>query len=181
LAYFTESQLRGFADSPEKRRAAAVHLFESKASAGVAVTIFLSHSHKERKAAQGLINHMASLGVNVYVDWNDSDMPRITNQDTANRIRNKIADLDLVMVLATENGLNSKWVPWEVGVADKTKNDKDILIIPVADYSGRFDGTEYLQLYRRVVIADDGDSAVFKPNQTRGGWSLESYLRNRWE
>jgi hypothetical protein len=112
MAYFTESQLRGFADSAQIKRAASIHLFESKASA--AVSIFLSHSHKDRKAADGLINHMASLGVNVYVDWNDSDMPRITDQETANKIRNKIAELDLVIVLATENGLSSKWVPWEM-------------------------------------------------------------------
>ncbi len=176
MAYFTESQLRQYAASPEMEKRAAQHLFESKASAEV--TLFLSHSHHDHRLAKGIIRLLANLGIDVYVDWNDSDMPRETTRETAERIKARIAELSLFMVLATENALKSKWVPWEIGVADKTKGESRVLIIPVADSSGAFHGSEYLRLYRRVVIADKGETAVFEPEKTTEGWLVESYLRN---
>jgi hypothetical protein len=174
MAYFTESQLRQFAESPLMEKRAAQYNFSS--TAGAKVTIFLSHSHKDRKLAKGIIQHLASFGIGVYVDWNDTDMPRETNRETAEKIKSRIAELHLFMVLATENALNSKWVPWEVGVADKTKGEQRVLIIPVADAAGGFNGNEYLQLYRRVVIADGDVTGVFQPQQTKGDL-LEYYLK----
>jgi hypothetical protein len=38
-----------------------------------------------------------------------------------------------------------------------------------------FSGNEYLQLYRRIVIADDGEDGVFEPEKTRGS-GLTAYL-----
>jgi hypothetical protein len=72
--------------------------------------------------------------------------------------------------------LESKWVPWEIGVADETKGEARVLIIPVADPAGNFNGSEYLQLYRRVVVADDGEDGVFEPDQTRG-YGLKAYFQ----
>jgi hypothetical protein len=173
MAYFTEQQLERFAESYDLEKRASQFLNESKASAGL--SIFLSHSHKDRKKARGLIRHFAGLGVEVYVDWNDSDMPRETNRETAERIKSKIDETRLFMVLATRNALDSKWVPWEIGVADKTKGEAAVLIIPVEDASGHFAGSEYLRLYRRVMIADDGKDAVFEPDKTKGSY-LKDYF-----
>jgi MTH538 TIR-like domain (DUF1863) len=72
-------------------------------------------------------------------------MPRETNRETADKIKNRIAELKLFMVLATASALNSRWVPWEIGVADKTKGENQVLIIPVVDSSGTFDDSEYLR------------------------------------
>ena len=70
----------------------------------------------------------------------------------------------------------SKWVPWEVGVADQIKGEESILVVPVADDYGQFDGSEYFQLYRRVVPAEVGGYGVFQPAQT-SGILLENHLR----
>lgn len=166
MAYFTEQQLEGFADSYDLEKRASQFLNEAKARTGL--SIFLSHSHKDRRKARGIIRHFASFGVAVYVDWNDSDMPRETNRETAEKIKGKIAETGLFMVLATRNALDSKWVPWEIGVADKTKGEAAVLIIPVTDASENWAGSEYLRLYRRVAIADDGEDGVFEPGKTRG-------------
>src|SRR5437763_1949279 len=131
MPYFSQSQLRQFARSSAMTRKSAQHLFESKAAADV--TVFLSHSHQDRDLAKGIILHLATFGIDVYVDWNDSSMPRETNRETADKIKSRIEELNLFMILATENALQSKWVPWEVGVADKTKGEQQVLIIPVAD------------------------------------------------
>lgn len=173
MAYFTEQQLERFADSPVLENFANQYLTESKASARL--SIFLSHSHKDAKRAKGMIRHFASLGIDVYVDWNDSGMPRETSRETAEKIKAKIEENRLFMVLATQNALDSKWVPWEIGVADKTKGEAAIMIIPVADSSGNFEGSEYLQLYRRVVIAESGVDGVFEPGKTQGA-ELKNYF-----
>ena len=174
MSFFTETKLRQFAASQEMERRSAQFLFESKESAPL--TVFLSHSHLDQVLARGIVKHMASLGVEVYVDWNDSKMPRETSRLTALMIKRRIRESNLFVVLATKNALASRWVPWEVGVADAAKGQAQVLIIPVADSLGLFRGREFLRLYRRVEIATDGDSAVFSPGKNTGGVALETYM-----
>jgi hypothetical protein len=150
----------------------------SKSSADA--SIFLSHSHKDRELVEGFINYLAYWGkIRVYVDWQDSDMPSITNHETARKIKRKIAELDYFLVLATENALRSKWVPWEIGIADSIKPDK-IAIVPVADLNGKFNGNEYLQLYPRLemgsLLSGGQVLAVFQPNQSNNGLTVRSWL-----
>ena len=174
MAYLTESQLRDYAS---RFRYDHVVLANAKSSAPLAqATIFLSHSSKDRMLAQGLVLYLASLGISVYVDWNDSDMPRVTNRETAEKLKGRIKENKLFMILATKNALESKWVPWETGIADQCKGDNAILLVPVADVSGRFDGSEYLQLYRHVEAAAVGGFGVFPPGQTTGVL-LENHVR----
>ena len=173
MPYFTEQQLESFADSNDLEKRASQFINFSMASANL--SIFLSHSHEDRKRARGIVKHFASLGIEVYVDWNDSNMPRETNRETAEKIKSKIDENMLFMVLATQNALQSKWVPWEIGVADKTKGEARVLVIPVADPAGNFSGSEYLRLYRRVMIADDGKDGVFEPEKTQGDY-LTTYF-----
>jgi hypothetical protein len=54
------------------------------------------------------------------------------------------------MILATQQAFASKFVPWEIGIADEIKGEKFILLIPVTDSGGRFQGNEYLQLYNHL-------------------------------
>ena len=174
MAYFTESQLRDHAT--RLRYAQSTFANIKTLSSQAQVTIFLSHSSKDRELAQGLVYYLGSLGISVYVDWNDSDMPRVTNRETAEKLKGKIKDNRLFMILATANALESKWVPWEVGIADQCKGEQAILLVPVADASGRFEGSEYLQLYRRVESAASGGFGVFPPGQA-SGVLLENHVR----
>jgi len=86
------------------------------------LSIFLSHSHLDKKIVLGWIRDLAALGVDMYVDWNDSSMPRETNRETADKIKQRIDDVDLFVVLATNAALESKWVSWEIGIADKERS-----------------------------------------------------------
>lgn len=141
-------------------------LFESAAAARV--TMFLSHSHKDKVLAKGLKEHLSSFGVKVYIDIEDSDMPGSTSRETAERIKGRISSLQYFLILATQNAMNSKWVPWEIGVADGKKPHDKILVVPVVDPAGKFHGSEYMQLYKRIDTTSDGNSAVFEPNKTSG-------------
>lgn len=175
MAYLTESQLRDYAS---RLRYDSTVVANAKSYASLAqTTIFLSHSSKDRTIAQGLVFYLASLGTTVYVDWNDSDLPRVTNRETAEKLKGKIKENSLFMILATRNALESKWVPWEVGVADQCKGDYAMVLVPVADASGRYDGAEYLQLYRHVEAAAAGGFGVFPPGQTNGVL-LENHVRS---
>ena len=176
MAFLTEQSLRGF------RSSLTVRLFEGRfdnivtEARAADLTIFLSHSHDDRPLVEGFIALLDGLGIKLYVDWNDNDMPRVTSRETADKIKGQIQGNKLFMILATQAALTSKWVPWEIGVADKSKGENQVLIIPVADSEASFKGSEYLRLYRRVIISDEGLSAVFEPGKTKGQ-VLESYMQ----
>ncbi len=110
--------------------------------------VFLSHSHKDKEIAKGLIFMLAREGVSVYVDWEDSELPEKPGRETANKIKRVIKGSDLFLLLATDNALNSKWVPWELGVADEAKGTARIILAATEDASSK--GSEYLDIYRRV-------------------------------
>ncbi len=116
------------------------------------ITVFLSHSHKDKELAEGFQNALASCGIKVYVDWQDSTLPQTPSRETAEKIKGKIYELDLFILLATNNSLSSRWCPWEIGIADSVKAYENILIVPVIEDSGEFKGSEYLQLYKRVEV-----------------------------
>ena len=176
MAYFTESQLRAYRYSAPHQRSASRNIKSYRSQAKV--SIFLSHSHQDKDLVEGYINYLGSLGIEIYVDWQDASTPQITSGATARHIKQKIRENMLFMLLATKNAMNSKWVPWETGVADEIKGESNVFIIPVADPQGRFHGSEYLQLYRRVIIADDGNVAVFEPNEANGIY-FENVLRSK--
>jgi hypothetical protein len=176
MGYFTESMLRVYAGASLSYQEKTL-IKESRVQA--MLTIFLSHSHHDRDLVRGLINFLAKQGISVYVDWNDSSMPRITDRETADRIKAKIKENTLFMLLATNNALESRWVPWETGVADQSKGYDRILLIPVADPSGQFKGSEYLQLYRRLEPTFGDWGEVIEPGPSRRSRSAAAFLQEK--
>jgi len=178
MAYFSEQDLENIANSPEMEKRASRHILESFSAARLSV--FLSHSHSDKKLVQGWIRKLAALGIEMYVDWNDSSMPRETNRETADKIKRRIEEVDLFVVLATNAALDSRWVSWEIGIADKTKGEAKVLLAPVTPKSGTWKGNEYLQLYKTIELFDQGDvigrPGVFEPN-ARKGPAFENFAR----
>lgn len=140
------------------------------------MSVFLSHSHADRELALGLQRLLASRGLSLYLDWQDAEMPPSPNRDTAERIKARIGLSDFFLLLATSNAMNSRWVPWEIGVADSRKASDHIIVVPVRDSSGRYHGNEYLQLYSRLEAADNGSPAIFEPNKNTG-YFVEHFMR----
>ncbi len=174
MAYFSEKKLRSY--NTYQFNESADRILKKSASI-TKYTVFLSHSHKDSDLANGLKNHLAELGLGIYIDIQDSDLSQSTDRTTAIRIKNKIKELNYFFLLATNNAVQSRWVPWELGVADGHKDFEKILVIPVEDDYGRFEGNEYLQVYKRLVIANNGNTAVFNPRETTNGILVESYLK----
>lgn len=111
-------------------------------------SVFLSHKHDETEIIQQAITLLNKLGIDVYVDWLDSGMPKNTNGSTATRIKEKIKQNDKFILLATEAAIGSKWCNWELGYGDAHKYHKNIAVMPITDYeNSNFSGSEYLQIY----------------------------------
>jgi hypothetical protein len=132
---------------------------------------FLCHSHKDVDLVRGLVAQLRDAGLDIYVDWEDSDMPSQPNKETADRIRKKIVSSDLFLFLATSHSISSRWCPWEIGYADGKKPIESIILLPTSDAHGTY-GNEYLQLYRRIEEFA-GSLRVIEPGKVIG----ESLIR----
>jgi hypothetical protein len=132
-------------------------------------TGFLSHSHQDARLALGLQQMLVDQGWDIYIDWQDQEMPKEPDAETASRIKNAILGADWFLFLATENSMSSRWCPWEIGYADGRKPLNRVAIVPSTDSYGRYYGNEYLRLYSRIDSAYTGDLALFDV-QNRGTW-----------
>ncbi len=118
-------------------------------------TVFLSHKHDELKELDSAISLLKKLGVNVYVDWLDTGMPKTTSGKTAKRIKDKIKENKKFIFLATEGAINSKWCNWELGFGDAQKYIDNIALLPIRDDYSSFTGSEYLQIYPRIEFVEE--------------------------
>ena len=84
----------------------------------------------------------------------DNSMPKVTDRNTAELIRAKIQHCNRFIFLASYFGLRSKWCDWELGIAYSTKAIDEIAILPIESKSGRWEGSEYLQLYPTMEIGN---------------------------
>lgn len=131
-------------------------------------TAFLCHSHLDRELAERVQSFLQSKGWSIYIDWKDAEMPTSPNRETAEKIQAKIKDLDWFLFLATQNSLQSKWCPWELGYADGKKGRTPIAIIPTVDDSGARHGTEYMALYKRIDQNISGSWRLIDTNEEIG-------------
>lgn len=174
-SFLKESDLKKYSLSTASIIEAKTHITKYKFEA--VKTIFLSHSHEDRELAEGLVNLLAGVGIKLYVDWQDSSLPRVTNRRTAEEIKKKIQDLDFFLILATNRALKSRWVPWETGVADQCKTPARMAIIPVVDNSGIFEKNEYLQLYNRLEIDYKGALLLYEIGSSYSSKELKEWIK----
>ena len=123
-------------------------------SADADVTMFLSHSHKDRDLIQPTLAFFRSHGVRIYVDWMDEGMPDVVSGETAKKLKERIQQQKKFVVLVTENSKDSRWVPWELGYADPTKGMDHIASFPVTE-SVDFADNEYLKIYPKIQFVSD--------------------------
>jgi hypothetical protein len=158
MGYFiTRSQLKNYArgvtlnnENVGPIQASASSEYASQAD----VTVFLSHSHKDRELVQPTIAFLRSHGVKIYVDWMDEGMPDVVSAETARKLKERIRQQEKFIVLVTENSKDSRWVPWELGYADPTKGMDHIVSFPVAD-SDNFTNSEYLRIYPKLQFVNN--------------------------
>lgn len=106
------------------------------------IQIFLSHNSRDRKWGEWLLRSAAAHGIKPYLAEHDMQAGRVL----ASKIEKAIDDSAAVVVLITDNSINSAYVQQEVGYARKAKK----LIIPVVQVGitgerlGMLQGVEYI-------------------------------------
>jgi hypothetical protein len=149
--YTKRSELKKFAaDMLQEQR---VNLRKSAESRSPLNATFLSHSSKDDDLVDGTIRILTNHGAFVYIDKVDPTMPPYTNSETAAKLKTRVRQAKKFVLLASENSKDSKWVPWELGIADGYKDIKNIALFPAIEDNGTSTWTswEYLGLYQRIV------------------------------
>lgn len=136
-------------------------------------TVFLAHSSKDKRYLPAIISILENHGGSVYVDKEDERLPESTNRETAEVLKSTIRDCIRFVLFVTTNSKDSRWVPWELGLADSEKGESPIALFPTATKSHEQQWTkqEYLGLYRRIVW---GKIKGWKEK----GWMVYDHLEN---
>lgn len=151
LQYATRAELRKF--GTEMLQEQRVNLRKAAESAAPLNATFLSHSSKDDELVDGAIRILKNHGALVYIDKIDPTMPPYTNAETARKLKDRVKQAKKFVLLASDNSKESKWVPWELGIADGFKSLANIALFPAVEDAGKTGWTswEYLGLYRRIV------------------------------
>lgn len=114
---------------------------------------FLSHSSNDLDILPGVIRILENHGAAVYVDKKDPTLPPYTTRATAAALRARIQKSRKFVLLASSNSKDSRWVPWELGLADGYKLPQNVAIFPSVDSVNDTSWTEqeYLGVYDRIV------------------------------
>lgn len=118
-----------------------------------ASSVFVSYSSKDAQYLPGVVMLLKNSGGSPYVDVGDDRLPKQPSADTARLLKDAIVRCRRLVVFVTTHSMESKWVPWELGLADGAKSSSDIALIPAADRSDESQWTEheYFGLYQRIV------------------------------
>ena len=120
VEFVTSEELRGYADlRSESERARIWKVAKSRPPNGAT---FLSHSSKDEDLVLGAILVLEGHGAQVYIDEVDPEMPPYTNTETASILKSRIRQSKKFVLLTSKNSKESRWVPWEQGVADGYKD-----------------------------------------------------------
>jgi hypothetical protein len=115
--------------------------------------IFLSHSSGDAALVTGLKLELEDLGYSVYVDWiEDPKLSRANvTKDTALVLQARMKQCKALLYAFSENAVNSKWMPWELGYFDGIKGT--VAVLPISRTSkSSFQGSEYLGIYYYIQI-----------------------------
>jgi hypothetical protein len=166
MPYLTEADLLPF-----RGKTIAKALRESAQT-----TIFLSHSHHDKSFIEEASKLLASLGASVYVDYEDTEMPTIISPETAERIKDRIGSCKKFIMLASNNALQSRWVPWELGYADAVLKIKNVAIFPFERNFETWQGSEYVGIYSTIKKSAEGAWGIY-PSNYHSGYYLSDWLK----
>ena len=154
IQYTTTSEMRSFASSLTETARVAIRK-RAETRSPVAAT-FLSHSTKDGDIVPYAVNLLEAHGAAVYIDKKDAALPPYTSRETARILRDRIGQSSKFVLLASENSKGSRWVPWELGLADGHKSPRNVAIFPAVDqaYDYAWTEQEYLGIYDRIVFGD---------------------------
>lgn len=175
MRLFSNSDIRNFepAYSFEKRA-----MLAEASTAPSQKDVFLSHSSSDDSSVPAVIAFFAKFGASVYADDFDKRLPNPPSPQTAQILRDEIKGCPRFVVLVTPNSRQSRWIPWELGLADGYKGVPPNALLPITP-EGEVQNwvtAEYFGLYPRIVH-DNGEWKVFDPRDMKT-WKLSIWLKS---
>lgn len=158
------------------------HRFEKRASATTA-DVFLSHSSADKDALPKVIGFLEKYGARVYIDKADKELPQKTSAETGIKLKERISQCPKFIVLVSANSKSSRWIPWELGIADEKKTLRNVALLPDIGNHGNADWPEqeYLGLYPRIVFHTFQSQStpvwMVRNHHTNTGTELGEWLR----
>lgn len=142
--------------------------------------IFLSYRRKDKYYVAPIVEFLKNQGVNIYIDYLDESLPDTPCPETAGILRDRINKSDKLILFATPNSKESKWIPWELGLGDGFLKYQNVAILPVTNNSNNWDEQEYYGIYGYIKEGvsknkSKSDWAIFFPNGA--AFWLEQWLR----
>lgn len=136
-------------------------------------SVFLSHSSKDEQKLPYVIEFLENYGVKVYIDKNDPRLPKVTSSETARMLKENIKKCKKFILLVSENSKDSRWIPWELGLADISKTTSNVALLPMANdyFQATWTKQEYLGLYDRI-------SKGCHKSYTNEIWMVHDYINN---
>jgi hypothetical protein len=160
-----------------------MEVFSQASKSHIGKTVFLSHSSKDHDYVADVIDLLAQFGATTYVDDGDKRLPITPSHATAEILKDAVKSCPRFIVLVSPNSYASKWIPWELGLADGYKGVPPVAIMPIAATSeeGNWAKQEYLGLYPRIVWRYGTDYSriheVYDP-RCHKSWTLRSWLHD---
>ncbi|MCD5986271.1 toll/interleukin-1 receptor domain-containing protein [Pseudomonas sp. CDFA 610] len=175
----TRTELKNIAANASQSR-----YFTKSLAASAHKLTFISHSSKDGELVEGAIEVIASHGGIPYIDEIDPAMPDHTSEQTAELLKKRIAECKRFVLLTSPNSKDSRWVPWELGLADGKKGIQTIAIFGASDSAGddAWSSWEYMGLYQRIIWGRLQGYAnelwMVYSQKTDSAVTLESWLRS---
>lgn len=134
---------------------------------------FLSHSSKDDSVMPAVVLILEEHGASVYLDKKDESLQTKPPRDIAKTLRERIVLARKFIVFASDNIKDSKWVPWELGLADGYKAPSNVALFPAPEKANEAKWTEqeYLGIYDRIVWGRIG-------NATKDEWIVWNQTQN---
>jgi len=174
MAYATYSLLENKKDFFEKK---ADSIDAQMVYAPDRIRVFLSHRHDDENIVLAIKGYLYEQGLEAYIDWLDTSMPKTTNAQTAKNLKDRIREAKRFILLATDNSSQSIWIPWELGLADGIKGMDSIAIMPLTNDPYNWKAREYYRIYSTLKIGESGGLEIFYPN-TNSGVTLRDWMNN---
>lgn len=141
---------------------------------------FLSYSSKDKDHIEEIIGFFKSYDADIYIDRKDESLPNKPSHKTAAKLYESITKCPRFVVLISANSKESKWIPWELGVAHGKKDLGKIALLPIATFSEEDEWIEqeYLGLYPRVLFRKKDGKIIHKVFDPRDEklWDFKTWL-----
>ena len=130
---------------------------------------FLSYSSKDSKLLPGVISVLSNNGAKVYIDKMDEQLPKEPNENTGIVLKKRILGCKKFVLFITNNSENSRWVPWELGLADGSIRKRNVALFPSSEksYEQKWTESEYLGLYAKIIWGNYADKELCRFNKIR--------------